>query len=277
MNLSGSIKSAEEKHKQILESFFTGVFDEKDLPSHGLDHHRRVWNYAKEILSLSVNEYPEKDETFTRKLIITCYLHDIGMSVDTGVKHGVHSSVLCKTFLRRNNLNIEDYQDVILAIENHDIKEYPESLRKNELLEILSIADDLDAFGFTGVFRYAEIYLERDVHPEEFGQLIIANASNRFENFSKRFRTNNTFFRKHEERFGILKDFFTGYNNQLPDYKYNTNLHTGYCGIIEMIAEGLIKLDSPEDFFLKNKKTISDPVIKWYISGLAEELTREKS
>jgi len=44
-----------------------------------------------------------------------------------------------------------------------------------------------------------------------------------------------------------------------------------------MIAEGLIKLDSPEDFFLKNKKTISDPVIKWYISGLAEELTREKS
>ena len=32
---------------------------------------------------------------------------------------------------------------------------------------ILSVADDLDAFGFTGIYRYLEIYLTRGINPED--------------------------------------------------------------------------------------------------------------
>ena len=40
-------------------------------------------------------------------------------------------------------------------------KNIPVASKPNELLTILSVADDLDAFGFSGIFRYSEIYLIR--------------------------------------------------------------------------------------------------------------------
>jgi len=53
MDLNGSIESAEKKYKQILEDFFISVYTEKHLSSHGIDHHRRVWNYAKDLIRLT--------------------------------------------------------------------------------------------------------------------------------------------------------------------------------------------------------------------------------
>jgi hypothetical protein len=32
------------------------------------------------------------------------------------------------------------------------------------MLTILSVADDLDAFGYIGIYRYIEIYLERGIN-----------------------------------------------------------------------------------------------------------------
>ena len=49
MLLSGKIASSEAKYKNILENFFREIVDISFLPSHGIDHHRRVWEYAKEI------------------------------------------------------------------------------------------------------------------------------------------------------------------------------------------------------------------------------------
>ena len=57
MNSTGIIESAEKQYKQILEGFFISVYDEKLLPSHGIDHHRRVWNYSKELLKIIPLEY----------------------------------------------------------------------------------------------------------------------------------------------------------------------------------------------------------------------------
>jgi hypothetical protein len=47
MNLIVIFESAELQFKQILEEFFVSFYDEKSLVSHGIDHHRRVWKYAK--------------------------------------------------------------------------------------------------------------------------------------------------------------------------------------------------------------------------------------
>jgi len=56
MNLSRPIESAELKYKQILEDFFISIYDDNSLTSHGIDHHRRVWNYSKGLLQSRLQE-----------------------------------------------------------------------------------------------------------------------------------------------------------------------------------------------------------------------------
>jgi HD superfamily phosphodiesterase len=84
MNLTVSIESAELEFKQILEDFFVSVYDEKSLLSHGIDHHRRVWVYAKELLFTRFLHTGLRPACSPSKLIIACYLHDIGMAIETG-------------------------------------------------------------------------------------------------------------------------------------------------------------------------------------------------
>ncbi len=271
MKMNESFISAETGYRQKLEIFFMSVYDENKLLSHGLAHHIRVWNFAREILSLDNFSYRVYDKHFAEKLIIACFMHDTGMSVDTGIKHGIHSSVLCRRFLDENNLNHGDYQDVILAVENHDRKDYHPSERGNDLLDILSVADDLDAFGFNGIFRYAEIYLERNTAFEKLGNLVLENAAGRFGNFSRRFRANSSFYKKHEKKYKILRRFFTSYNRQLSGYSFNKK-YSGYCGIIEMIADGLLMPGIVADTQLDKPKINSDRIIKWYLRGLDEEI-----
>jgi HD superfamily phosphodiesterase len=137
MNLMGAIESAELMFKQILEDFFVSVYDEENLFSHGIDHHRRVWAYAKELLSIPIRQYNSKPGCSPSKLIIVCYLHDIGMSVEPGPRHGKHSRELSMLFLEKNNLNKNDYKDVLDTIENHDRKDYTSETVRNDLLTIL--------------------------------------------------------------------------------------------------------------------------------------------
>ena len=59
----------------------------------------------------------------------------------------------------QNNLLVDDYQEVLDAIENHDNKDYSGDFEVNDLLKILSGADDLDALGFTGIFGLFDISL----------------------------------------------------------------------------------------------------------------------
>ena len=186
MNLTEAIESAEKQYKQILEDFFISCFNEKSLSSHGIDHHRRVWNYSKELLRLIPLDYSIKLSQLSSELIIACYLHDIGMSVDPGPKHGKHSRTLCLQFLVINNLPENDYHHVLEAIEYHDNKDYSGNESVNELLTILSVADDLDAFGCTGIFRYSEIYLTREIGFDNIGYMIRENARKRYENLIKK-------------------------------------------------------------------------------------------
>jgi HD superfamily phosphodiesterase len=88
MNISEIVNSAENQYKQILEDFFISVYSEKSLSSHGIDHHRRVWNYSKELLSAIPSEKTPDFLKLPANLIIASYMHDIGMSVDPGIKHG---------------------------------------------------------------------------------------------------------------------------------------------------------------------------------------------
>jgi hypothetical protein len=273
MNLTVTIESAELRFKQILEEYFIAVYSNNSLISHGIDHHRRVWNYAKKV-TLLLNEHKQIDDPFfPYRLIIACYLHDIGMSIDHGPIHGHHGRDICISFLAENNLNESDYSDVLQAIENHDNKEYNNSSGTYDLLTILSIADDLDAFGFIGIYRYIEIYLVRGIKPYELGHLIINNARKRFKNFTESVLFQDDFIAIHKKRFDILEDFFKEYNKQVSYYQFGDTNAKGYCGVADTVLCLIKNQMVLKDLFGKTAKYSSDPVIKWFYDELEYELS----
>ena len=270
MDLTGPIKSAENQFKQILEGYFVSVYDEKSLPSHGIDHHRRVWNFAKELISLKNKRDPVMDPSLPNSLIIACYLHDIGMSVDPGPRHGSHSMELCKRFLNKHELDENDFPGLLKAIREHDNKEYRRPSTEAYLSSILSVADDLDAFGFTGIYRYLEIYSLRGYELETIGQRIRENAAKRFAHFEKCFGSAETFTKAQRKRYLILDNYFREYNKEIKSQKYNLLHKSGHQQVIELISEAIrLKKDLYE--FISETNSERDPVVKWFFDELKNE------
>jgi hypothetical protein len=272
MKLTVSVESAELKLRQILEDFFVSVYDEKNLFSHGINHHRRVWNYAKELLSIPLSQNNLKPTCSPDKLIIACYLHDIGMYADPGPRHGKHSRELCIQFLGKYNLSEEDYKDVLDTIMNHDRKDYSSETGRNDLLTVLSVADDLDAFGFAGIYRYSEIYLTRGANPEQIGNLILENAEGRFGNFIKIFNSPGDYIQIHSKRYKILTNFFTHYNKQVGSYNFMTDDPEGYCGVIQLFMMMVRNKMTPDELFQVAEKYQDDILIGPFLHGLRTEL-----
>jgi hypothetical protein len=272
MNLTKGLESAELVFKQNLEEFFVSVYDEKNLFSHGIDHHRRVWSYAKDLLRYPLRQYKGKPVCHPHELIIACYLHDIGMVIEPGPKHGIHSKELCKQFLKKFNLPEKDYKNVLDTIEFHDGKEYKFEKGRNDLFTVLSVADDLDAFGFIGIYRYSEIYLIRGISPHQIGYLILENAERRFANFDKIFGAQNNYLPDHLKRYEILKNFFIKYNKQETSYNFITAGPEEYCGVIQFIIMMIKKKMSLSEFFTEAEKYHDDVVIGQFMDGLKSEL-----
>lgn len=271
MTITENIRKSEKKYLDRLERFFLNNWGSTNLFSHDLSHHRRVWKYAKDLL-LSANNHNVTEENFTDKLIIACYLHDIGMSVDSGARHGKLSRDICEQFLIKNNLSVIEFSDALVAVENHDDKEDKDKLGKNLLLIFLSAADDLDAFGYIGIYRYAEIYLMRGINPSEIGYLIKANASGRFEYFSRMFRDDDALIEKHRKRYEILDRFFSDYNNQAVSYSFGNINAEGACGVID-ILDGLVKTGAnPAGLFISLSEESGNTVISSFFSELLHEL-----
>jgi HD superfamily phosphodiesterase len=272
MNRKEIFRSAETSDKQILEDFFISVFREKNLSSHGIDHHRRVWRYAKDLFPEELSGNEKDALKFAIHLMIACYLHDAGMSIDPGIKHGKHSRRLCSEFLSRNNLAETDYSDVLEAIEYHDDKNYPATDPVNDLLKILSVADDLDAFGYIGIFRYCEIYLTRGVDTATIGYMIRENAVKRFNNFVKSFGTRIEIISKHTARYNVLDEFCKNYNDQLPGYHFGTANPAGPCGAVELFS-GMLRNESELNTLLDSRNSYRDKYIKDFLHLLKSELS----
>ena len=272
MPISEKIASSEARYRFILEEFFNRIFAQSFLPSHGIDHHRRVWHYAKELLTHLQNQGFYFDQAFTDKLIIACYLHDSGMSVDSGFNHGSEGRKICERFLSENNLPVIELNDVLQAIENHDNKEYKVITKPEDLLTVLSVADDLDAFGFIGIYRYLEIYIERNKPLNELGILINENCLSRYQNFIMTYRFYDELIERHSKRFQILASFFNSFNQQALYYKFDNQQIAGYCGIAEIISDMMQDKESYNSNFSLGAK-FPDPVIQWFFTELNFELS----
>lgn len=272
MTLTVSIESAELRLKQILEDFFVSVYNENALPSHGIDHHRRVWRYAKELLKLPPGQNILQFSTDPSKLIIACYLHDIGMTLDPGSDHGKKSRDLCINFLNKYRLDVVKFSDVLETIEEHDKKDYILEAGFQEILTILSVADDLDAFGYTGIYRYSEVYLARDVSLSKLGNTVIENVSSRYENFIKWYGHCTDYMSIHKKRFEIINNFFGHYNKQVRSYDFGTVDPEGYCGVIQLFRSLNKNQKTLKDLFTETEIYSDDIIISSFLNALKKEL-----
>jgi HD superfamily phosphodiesterase len=271
MNLIVNVESAENKLKQILEEFFVSVYDENSLPSHGLSHHRRVWNNARQLIAV-----PSRQDLTAlidpHELIIACYLHDIGMSEDPGTGHGLKSRKICETFLQKNNIRQEQYPTLLRTIEHHDRKDYKTNQAPPPLLTLLSVADDLDAFGYIGIYRYSEIYLARGIETSELAEKVISNAQGRYSYFLQEFGEDEHLKQLQTIRFKVLLSFFGKLRDLSARPEFRNSCNEGYCTIL-LIIKNMLESGKGFSAFMNDLKAQSeDPAILEFLTGINQEL-----
>lgn len=209
------------------------------------------------------------DKSLPSSLIIACYLHDLGMAVDPGPKHGHLSAELCREFLAQNNLDEKEFPGLLEAIINHDNKEYRGKFTGNDLLTLLCISDDLDALSYAGIYRYTEIYSVRGIGMERIGSAIRDNALGRYRHFAETFPNDEKITARHRKRYEVLDNFFAEYEKELP--AYSSGKLTGYCGVVEILMKTVSEKSDLEKT-VREYTNNADPVVKWYFTELIKEL-----
>jgi len=191
---------------------FSGTF----LPSHDQYHHYRVWYHMKQLLSELVHAGISVNQEMPEMAIIAAFFHDIGMVRTLDESHGLAGKEMCLEYFRNNGLAFPSGIDKILhAIEKHDDKSPGKKAQPaagTDLLSILSTCDDLDAYGYIGIYRYAEIYLLRGVSENDLPGRVLSNLENRYRNLLHRCQNLTRFVSSQEARYSRIKEFYSSGN-----------------------------------------------------------------
>ena len=239
------IKKTEAKWLDILFRECTCRFAPIHLPSHDQWHHLRVWHFAKILIQTLHTEGISISDKDVEETIIAVFFHDQGMSRTMAKEHGFMSRQFCIDYFARNKSN--NYipsENLLQAIEHHDMKDYENTLpiEKFELQKLLNIADDLDAFSYTGVYRYLEIYLMRNIAIELLPKMILDNLELRYKYLCQSFVYRKTFLAEQYNRFVIAKKFFENLAIQISE---NIDLSAeidGPIGVVKIIRDEIIRM-----------------------------------
>ncbi len=174
------ITQAEQKYKELLTGECQRIFSGVVMSSHDHLHHERVWANAALLLGRLYEAGLVNNPVLAEKAIIAAFFHDTGLTVNPGPDHGRQSRQFCSAFLQAAGITGPDCQEILYAVEMHDNKEYPGHSDPASLAAILSVADDMDAFGQAGIARYEEIYSMRGIPAGEMPGMIIPNVRSRF-------------------------------------------------------------------------------------------------
>ncbi|MCD6597378.1 MAG: HD domain-containing protein [Bacteroidales bacterium] len=211
MDVLQDILQTEQKWKTQLILHVRNIFKNTWLPSHDERHSIRVWEFAKTLLiELEKNHIFYSFEEI-EELIIASFFHDSGMSLTLEPEHGKYSRQICNTFLSEKTVISSDRKHKILdAIELHDDKSYRKEtfLNPKGILALLCIADDMDAFGRIGIYRFWEINVLRNIPINKMSSKIINSLESRMNYFSSIFPFRNNYYDLQNERNKITQDFF---------------------------------------------------------------------
>ena len=268
-----AISKAEQQWLKPITSHLLSVYGRVHLPSHDPSHHLRVWAYCKELMHQLVVHEVTLGFTAEQALIASLF-HDVGLTVDTSEFHGYQSRLLCEQFFSNNHQQpIEGLEEILYAIEHHDDKRFKNADSMHgpiDLVTLISTADDLDAFGLVGVFRYLEIYALRGIAIEDIPQKVLVNLGNRFANFEQSFGYIPAMLNKHNSRYGITRVFFEEMRNDFANGMANVSdsisiAQSLICTLVES------KHDTKTAIALGLAMGISPRRIGFYI-GLKDEL-----
>ena len=211
MNVLQDIFQSEQKWKTQLISHIRNIFKNTWLPSHDEWHSIRVWEFAKTLLiELEKNHisYPFEE---IEELIIASFFHDSGMSLSLDQEHGKYSRQICNAFLANKTGIASNRKHKILdAIELHDDKSYRKEtfLNQKGILPLLCMADDMDAFGRIGIYRFWEINVLRNIPIKKMPSKIIKSLESRMNYFSSIFPFRNNYYDLQYDRNKTTQDFF---------------------------------------------------------------------
>ena len=274
-NLAEYIKLAEDKWMPSIYAFLHSLYNGIHLPSHDVNHHVRVWSYAKELLSHIYTKAPASC-SFIEQALVGCMFHDTGLIVDHSERHGHHSKVLFEQFLSKYpQLALPNVEDTLYAIEHHDDKSLKQSTgfgvgTSHSLVDLVSSADDLDAFGRIGVYRYIEIYALRGIPVENIPAMVIPNLSNRFENFCCRFSNFPTLVEIHRDRYLETKRFFEEAGNQsTQDFIFSSDEFKIVNNMVDVLVNR--QMDIKSAIVMGIMSGLSAGQVGYYM-GLKEEL-----
>jgi hypothetical protein len=278
------IEDAENRWQGPLIAHAREVFSGTFLPSHDHTHHQRVWNISRALLEQIDAFSSHLDASLVEGLIVAAMFHDLGMAVIRDKEHGRVSREMCEAYFHANKLDPPArYGEVLDAIERHDIKEDRvyfgiTAEEPPDLLTLLSLADDLEALGAIGVYRYSEIYLARGMKLKELGVNVLGNASTRFNHVSKSCAMCPHILRDYRSEYTYLVSFYDRYNQQLLVETDPENVKSGYIGIVNTIrrlsVEGRTR---PEDFHAVVEKNDPPKLLTDFFSQLKEDLEKARS
>jgi len=203
------ISDAESKYREILTGECRRLFESSSMPSHDHLHHERVWQNASLLLELLYGAGIATDPRLPEKAIIAAFFHDTGLTVNRGPDHGRESRQLCSLFLERSNFSADDRQEILDAVEKHDDKEYQALSDPASLAAVISVADDMDAFGQTGIDRYKEIYAMRGIPEDEMPRLITDNVLSRIRHLETTYHMFPDIVAEQRINARIVTDYFT--------------------------------------------------------------------
>lgn len=211
------LAKTEERWLKILYHAIKSEFIKHPLPSHDHTHHYRVWFFAKELLKALSDAGYDVDRTLAEKSIISAFFHDVGMTVTHKPSHGIESRLICERYLHEmGGMKLSYIDEIFEAIEMHDDKQYAHKMQKINVYTILAVADDLDACGAIGVYRYYEIYLLRGMRKEEIPLKAIDNIEKRFSFMERIFGSLHDLIKKHESRKQLTINYFNQFIKKDP-------------------------------------------------------------
>lgn len=240
------VQETENKWLKILYRHVKEIFAPDPLPSHNEEHHHRVWIYSRELMAGLASHGIPISRSDIEDMIFSAFFHDTGMSITREEGHGLESRRICTEWLEKEGINtIRDTSRLLEAVEHHDKKAYllpgklsgPEGI---DLRSILTLCDDLDAFGYPGIYRYSEIYLLRGIPLNELGQQVISNASRRFGNFMSSCMSLPEMIRIHTPRYDILESFFRQYNAQLRKDPSGSGITSGPVNVVKIFYRHIL-------------------------------------
>ncbi len=277
------IGQAEETWLQPLYSHARDLYRSTYLPSHDHSHHLRVWFRARRLLQGLAATRASLKPDLVQGVLIAALFHDLGMARSTREDHGRLGRELCQSWFAQSGRQVPPGFDKILeAIEMHDRKQdrsYGKGQRPGTpgILEILSVADDLDAAGVIGIYRYAEIYLLRGIPLKELGTRILENAGLRFDKLRAFCRDYGQEYDPYRKEVDELGQFYDEYRRQSMEAEQADGVREGPLGVINYIrTRGIGQRIHPEDLHREAREDGAGPSLITFFSKLKDELEKEQ-